>query len=81
MAEKTAQYMPSTNTLVFHIMQELRKDPRPTCFPCLGVTSPEQWVSVRMQISSQYRQLYTFEDGICGKCHTKQENIRRLNLN
>ena len=68
--------MKNTNTLVFHIMQELRKDPRPTCFPCLGITAPEQWVPVRTQISSQYRQLYKFEDGICWKCHTKQENIR-----
>ena len=73
--------MQNTNPMVFHIMQELRQAPRPTCLPCLGITSPEHWAPVQMHISSQYHRLYTFEDGICWKCQTQQELIRRVNLN
>ena len=67
--------MPTTNMLIGHVLQEMRKDPRPTCLPCLGITSPESWEAVRMQISSDYRPLYTFAEGLCSKCHTKQINI------
>lgn len=68
--------MPTTNMLIAHILQEMRKEPRPTCLPCLGITSPENWEPVRMRISSHYRQFYTFEEGICWKCKTTQHNIR-----
>ena len=72
--------MNNTNSLVFHVMQELRKAPRPTCLPCLGITSPGEWGPVQTHIASQYHQLYKFEDGICWKCQTKQELIHRLQL-
>ena len=73
--------MLNTNTLVFHVLQELRKDPRPTCLPCLGITSPEQGALVHTHIASQYRRGYIFEDGLCWKCKTRQENIRPRTLN
>ena len=73
--------MTNTNPMVFHIMQELRKAPRPTCLPCLGITSPGHWAPVQMHITSQYHQLYIFEDGICWKCNSRQEIIRRATLN
>ena len=72
--------MQNTNSLVFHVMQELRKVPRPTCLPCLGISSPEDWAPVQTHISSRYDQLYKFEDGVCWKCQTKQRLIRRLHL-
>jgi hypothetical protein len=68
--------MPTTNMLIAHILQEMRKDPRATCLPCLGITSPDQWEAVRLRIASQYRQFYTFEEGVCWKCKTTQQNIR-----
>jgi hypothetical protein len=73
--KNTGDHMKQTNALVFHIMQELRKDPRPTCLPCLGITAPEHWMGVHAHISSQYRLQYRFEDGVCQKCKTKQDTI------
>jgi hypothetical protein len=67
--------MPQTNMLIAHILQEMRKDPRPTCLPCLGITSSENWEAVRTQLSTRYREFYLFEEGICSKCKTKQDNI------
>jgi hypothetical protein len=73
--KETGNQMKQTNALVFHVMQELRKDPRPTCLPCLGITAPEHWASVHTHIASQYSLQYRFEDGVCGKCQTKQDTI------
>ena len=70
--------MQSTNALVFHIIQELHKDPRPTCLPCLGITAPEHWAPVHRHIASQYRLQYRFEDGVCLKCNTKQDTISQI---
>src|SRR3989337_2992387 len=53
--EKTGNPMKQTNALVFHIIQELNKDPRPTCLPCLGITAPEHWAGVHTHTASQYR--------------------------
>ncbi len=63
--------MPNTNLLIAHLQQELRKDPRPTCPPCLGILSPEDWALVHAQLSSLYRPLYTVETGRCWKCKTE----------
>ena len=78
MLEKIENPMKQTNALVFHIIQELNKDPRPTCLPCLGITAPEHWVGVHTHIAAQYRLQYTFEDGVCRKCKTTQDTIRPL---
>lgn len=75
--KETGNQMKNTNALVFHVMQELRKDPRPTCLPCLGITAPEHWVGVHTHISSQYRLQYRFEDGLCQKCKTTQTLLAR----
>ncbi len=70
--------MKQTNALVFHIIQELNKDPRPTCLPCLGITAPEHSAPVHTHIASQYRLQYRFEDGVCRKCRIKKDTIRPL---
>jgi hypothetical protein len=73
-----AETMKNTNALIFHIIQELHKDSRPTCLPCLGITIPEDWLPVHTHVSSQYKQLLSFEDGLCWKCKTQQSTIRPL---
>ncbi len=68
--------MSTVNMLIVHILQEMRRNPRPTCLPCLGITSPEQEAPVRAQLSSHYRPFYSFEEGLCWKCKTQQDTIR-----
>jgi hypothetical protein len=70
--------MKNTNALIFHIMQELHKDSRPTCLSCLGITVPEDWPAVQTHITTQYKQLLGYEDGLCWKCKTQQPTIRPL---
>ena len=78
MANETKNPTKQTNALVFHIIQELNKDPRPACLPCLGITAPELGAPVHAHMASQYRLQYIFEDGVCRKCKTKQDTIRPL---
>ena len=73
-----AEIMKNTNALVFHVIQELNKDPRPTCLPCLGITAPEHRAGVHRHIAAQYRLQYRFEDGVCLKCNSQQDTIRPL---
>lgn len=68
--------MTSIHDIIATIEKAFKEDPRPCCFPCLGVASQQLIEQVEKHIKEKLSNVYTVEDGTCHKRDHKARVIR-----
>jgi hypothetical protein len=58
------------------IERALKEDPKPCCFPCLGITSQDLSEQLERHIKEKLSDVYTVEDGTCCKRDHRARIVR-----